>query len=71
MNLYTFTLMEYWSSIYVAIVKEKNKKAAREKLDRYMEGKDDTFIIYNSYTIGTDGGKLKFVDDVCLACHVV
>lgn len=63
--------MEYWSSLYVAIVEGKNKKEARAKLDSFLEGKDDKYIIYNSHTIGKDGGKLKFDGGVCLACHVV
>lgn len=70
-NLYTFTLMEYWSSIYVAIVGGKNRKEAREKLDAYLEGKDDNYIIYNSQTIGKDGGMVKFDNGICLVCSVV
>lgn len=34
--------MEYWSSLYVAVVEGKNKKEARAKLDSFLEGKDES-----------------------------
>ena len=63
--------MEYWSSIYVAIVGGKNRKEAREKLDAYLEGKDDNYIIYNSQKIGKAGSKENFDNVMCLVCIVM